>query len=207
MRRTIALTSVLVALLVSMLVVHALAQEGAPTRKTATTLTRYTCSMHPQVKLAKAGKCPMCGMALVKAGQKVAAQAGGCCGGGTEPRASAEAPDMMRLRRVVMSAPIFLDSPSVIYGQATYLELSEAQKTKLLKIEREARQKALAVLSDGQRKKLGDVPDTPTTMMEMCDSMISRMHRMVGDKKEDMRTTDSESSKKQNKSGSKDVTD
>jgi hypothetical protein len=26
----------------------------------------YTCSMHPEVKLDKPGKCPKCGMALVK---------------------------------------------------------------------------------------------------------------------------------------------
>lgn len=26
----------------------------------------YTCSMHPEVKLDKPGKCPKCGMAFVK---------------------------------------------------------------------------------------------------------------------------------------------
>lgn len=28
-------------------------------------MTMYTCTMHPQVSSDKAGKCPVCGMALV----------------------------------------------------------------------------------------------------------------------------------------------
>lgn len=30
------------------------------------TATKYTCEMHPDVVMSKAGKCPKCGMALTK---------------------------------------------------------------------------------------------------------------------------------------------
>src|SRR3954463_1046473 len=38
-----------------------------------TTKTYYTCVMHPEVKMDKPGKCPKCGMTLVKKTIKVAA--------------------------------------------------------------------------------------------------------------------------------------
>ena len=31
-----------------------------------TAATKYTCTMHPEVVMNKPGKCPKCGMALVK---------------------------------------------------------------------------------------------------------------------------------------------
>ena len=33
---------------------------------TAGSATTYTCSMHPEVKASEPGKCPICGMVLVK---------------------------------------------------------------------------------------------------------------------------------------------
>ena len=189
MRRTMIVTVVFAILVVSMLAVSALAQESAPAKKTAPAPTRYTCPMHPQVMLAQRGNCPMCGMALIKAPKKTAAPAGGCCNGGTMTQKPGMTPDRRQWRRVIMSAPIFLDSPSVIYGQAQELELSEGQKTKLREIESQARQKALGVLSDEQRKRLGDIPDTPMTLMQMCADMMSRTHKMVGDKRQDMPMT------------------
>ncbi|MEO6407029.1 MAG: heavy metal-binding domain-containing protein [Ferruginibacter sp.] len=32
----------------------------------STAATKYTCTMHPEVVKSKPGKCPKCGMALVK---------------------------------------------------------------------------------------------------------------------------------------------
>jgi hypothetical protein len=40
--------------------------------KTAKTVVKYTCSMHPEVVTSKPGKCPKCGMKLVV--QKTAAK-------------------------------------------------------------------------------------------------------------------------------------
>ena len=34
--------------------------------KHGTTATKYTCTMHPEVVMDKPGKCPKCGMTLVK---------------------------------------------------------------------------------------------------------------------------------------------
>lgn len=217
MRRTIVLTSLSVVLLVSTLVIHALAQEGAPTRKTAATPTRYTCPMHPQVKLAQAGKCPMCGMALINPLQQKPRPMSGCCGGGmmrVTPKTvggktvgqkeakgpegmmqlcmsmmqkAGMTPDMMRRCRIMMQTPIAIDSPSVLRGQAEALGLSEDQKKQLAEIEKEARKKALAVLTPEQCKKMGAISDKPMPMMQMCQQMCSKMmsnmHKMMGDKR------------------------
>ncbi|MGB9616808.1 MAG: Spy/CpxP family protein refolding chaperone [Desulfomonilaceae bacterium] len=88
-------------------------------------------------------------------------------------------PEMMRRCKAVMSAPIFLDSPAVIRGQAESLELSDEQKQKLLDIEKEAREKARTVLTEEQTKKLGEIPDKPVTMMEMCQQMCGKMMPMM----------------------------
>src|SRR5687767_1488586 len=44
--------------------VSVLAQEKAGKKDTTQHTVLYTCSMHPDVKMQKAGKCPTCGMEL-----------------------------------------------------------------------------------------------------------------------------------------------
>lgn len=80
-------------------------------------------------------------------------------------------PETMERMQLLMRTPIFLDSPCPIYAQADKLGLSEEQKKKLGEIEKEARQKARAVLTIEQQAKLGAVPDKPVTMMETCPMM------------------------------------
>lgn len=75
-------------------------------------------------------------------------------------------PEMMQRCKVMMRAPIFLDSPGAIRGQAEALGLSEEQVKKLLDIENDTRKKARAVLTEEQTKKMGEVPDKPMAMME-----------------------------------------
>jgi hypothetical protein len=83
--------------------------------------------------------------------------------------------------QVVSQAPIYLDSPSAIYGQAKELDLTSAQKEQLIIIMREAREKALDVLTREQRVKLGRVPVLPITMREICEEMNIKMkHKMKG---------------------------
>ncbi len=82
-------------------------------------------------------------------------------------------PSMMRRCMVMMRTPIFLDSPSAIRGQAEALGLSDEQVKQLLDIDNEARQKAKSVLTEDQLKKMGEVPDKPVAMMEMCQQMMS----------------------------------
>ena len=56
----------LIALLVPVILFsHAFAQEKAGKKDTLQHVTLYTCSMHPDVKMDKPGKCPQCGMDLI----------------------------------------------------------------------------------------------------------------------------------------------
>lgn len=40
--------------------------HGKTKHKKHATAAKYTCSMHPEVVMSKPGKCPKCGMDLVK---------------------------------------------------------------------------------------------------------------------------------------------
>ena len=119
----------------------------------------YSCSMHPAVRSNMAGGCPICGMAMT--------------------RKPSPEPEMMKHMRVLMQTPIFLDSPYAIHGQAAELGLSEKQKNKLIKIENESRKKAVGVLTSEQLKKMGEIPDKPMVMMQMCQQMHTRMAPMM----------------------------
>jgi hypothetical protein len=88
-------------------------------------------------------------------------------------------PNMMQRCMVMMRTPVFLDSPSAIREQAESFGLSDEQVKKLLDIENEARQKAKSVLTEEQIKKMGEVPDKPMAMMEMCQQMSSKMMPMM----------------------------
>ena len=88
-------------------------------------------------------------------------------------------PEMMQCWQVMMGTPVFLDSPCAIYGQADILKLSEEQKKKLVEIENGVRKKALAVLTDEQKKKLGDIPEKPMAMARMCQQVCSKMMPMM----------------------------
>ena len=82
---------------------------------------------------------------------------------------------MMRRCMTMMRNPVFLDSPSAIIAQAESLGLSDEQLKKLRDIENEARQKAKTVLTKEQIKKMGEVPDKPMPMTEMCETMYAKV--------------------------------
>lgn len=50
---------------VSIMTLSVFAQEKAGKKDTLQHTTLYSCKMHPDVKMDKAGKCPQCGMDLV----------------------------------------------------------------------------------------------------------------------------------------------
>jgi len=81
-------------------------------------------------------------------------------------------PERMDRMQLLMRTGVFMDSPAALQAQNDKLGLSEAQSQKLGEIEKEARQKALALLTPEQRTKLGDIPDKPMVMMEMCQEMM-----------------------------------
>lgn len=88
-------------------------------------------------------------------------------------------PLMMKWCMIMMRTPIFLDSPAALRGQAEDLGLSYKQVKELLDIENEARQKAKSVLTEEQIRKIGEVPEKPMAMMEMCTQMGSKMMSMM----------------------------
>ena len=81
--------------------------------------------------------------------------------------------EMMQKYLFLASTPIYLDSPTVIYGRAKELGLSQEQKAKLLAITEESRKNALALLTVEQRQKLGDISNEPITMSQICPMMNS----------------------------------
>ena len=84
-------------------------------------------------------------------------------------------PERMDRMQLLMRTPVFVDSPTALQVQGDRLGLSEKQAKKLGRIEKEARQKALALRTPEQRTKLGDIPDKPLVMMEMCQQMMAKM--------------------------------
>jgi YHS domain-containing protein len=77
--------------------------------------------------------------------------------------------------KTLMQTKIFLDSPSAILARTKALSLTAEQNRKLLEIERQARKKALAVLTPVQRKKLGNVSVAPISMASLCKKMCDKM--------------------------------
>jgi hypothetical protein len=77
---------------------------------------------------------------------------------------------------MIMRAPVYLDSPAVIVGQAEKLQLSDEQKESLKKIEQDARERALAVLTAAQREKLGKIPDKPISLAQVCSHVGTVTH-------------------------------
>lgn len=174
---------IVVALAATTLLSDASGQEKTATENVA---VEYTCPMHPAVKAAEVGKCPKCGMALVKAEQETTPKAPAGCDRAMMQRCMAMmekagvSPQMMRHCRIMMQTLISMDSPNAIRAQAETLGLSEEQKKALARIEKEARKKALAVLTPEQRTRMGDGLDKPIAMSDMCKQMMPMMEKMMG---------------------------
>ncbi len=92
-------------------------------------------------------------------------------------------PEMIARMQLLMRAGVFVDSPAALQVQRGKLQLSQEQAGKLSEIEKEARQKALALLTPEQRTKLGDIPDRPLVMMEMCQQMMAKRSAGAGEPK------------------------
>ncbi len=92
-------------------------------------------------------------------------------------------PEMMNRMQILMRAGVFVDSPAALQVQRDKLQLSEEQAGKLREIEKQARQKALALLTPEQRTNLGDIPEKPLVMMEMCQQMMQMCAGMMGGQK------------------------
>jgi hypothetical protein len=115
------------------------------------------------------GACPICGM---MSGQPSAEM--------KEMMTKAGVTEQMVMQcRGMMNAPMHMDSPAVLMGMDEGLMLTEEQKAKLMDIDKDARAKALAVLTADQKAKLGMIPEKPMSvregMMEMHKKMMPVM--------------------------------
>ena len=195
MRRMIVTMSFVVVGLVVLPLINGAAAQEQVAEENQTTV--YTCPMHPAVKSAEPGKCPTCGMALVKKGKEASPPAVGCCAGCMMGRSAKKtmsedgmsmmqrcmammekagvSQQMMRRCRIMMRTSISMDSPNAIQSQAEALGLSEEQKKQLAEIDKDAKKKALAILTPEQRKKMGDIPNEPMAMMQMMQKMMCPM--------------------------------
>ena len=127
---------------------------------------------------AATGCCPGCGMTM------------GDAKGGTDMsgrmkdmqakmKAAGVSEETIKAHMAMMNAPLYLDCPEVLLGQAEPLALTDDQKVKLTDVVKDSRTKAVAVLTDAQRTKLGPVSEKPMTMMEMRTEMMKKMAPMM----------------------------
>ncbi len=89
-------------------------------------------------------------------------------------------PEMMEQSKTLLRAPLYRESPATLYARADELNLSEEQKTQLMKIAQESRDKALAILTAEQKQKIGDMSQKPQSVVDMCRAMIGRMQQESG---------------------------
>jgi hypothetical protein len=132
----------------------------------------------PDRKAPKISCCPDCGMPMgdTKSGM---GRAGRMKDMQARMKEAGVSEDTIRTHMAMMNAPLFLDSPGMLLGQAEALTLTEEQKTRLAEVAQESRTKAVAVLTEAQRTKLGPVSDKPVTMMEMRAMMMQKMAPMM----------------------------
>jgi hypothetical protein len=138
-------------------VVYAVAQGTmSGTEGTAATETKA----HPPEAMA----CPVCSM---MAGDKKYHEEMMVKAGITQ--------EMMRLCHGLGNAPLDRDNPAVLLGMVEDLNLTKDQKKQLKEIDKEAREKALKVLTADQVKLVENLPGGPTTLMEMRHEMHKKM--------------------------------
>ncbi|HOX05693.1 MAG TPA: hypothetical protein PK280_04755 [Planctomycetota bacterium] len=127
----------------------------------------------PDQKAAK-DCCPGCGMTMgdMKGGTDMSGRMKEMQ---TKMKAAGVSEETMKMHMAMMNAPLYLDSPEMLIGQAEALVLTDDQKTRLIGVVKDSRTKAVVVLTDAQRTALGPVPEKPMTMMEVRSEMMKKM--------------------------------
>lgn len=92
-------------------------------------------------------------------------------------------PSEMKMRcQMIMNTAVTPNDPAAILALKDQLKLTEAQTTQLEAINKEARDKAAAVLTAEQTKTLAAMPQKPQTMKDMHEQMMGHMQKMMGGK-------------------------
>lgn len=96
--------------------------------------------------------------------------------------ANQESPDMETQRlKSLMNVPILINDPGALLAQADALDLTEEQKAKLQAVQKEAAARAMAVLTDEQKQRLGDVAGRLLTPAQICSSVCPyKQHKTAG---------------------------
>ncbi|MFA6134222.1 MAG: hypothetical protein WC869_09440 [Phycisphaerae bacterium] len=111
--------------------------------------------------------CPGCRMVMGKAGQSEWCKEMMAKAGISE--------QMMSFCQAMCNAPMERSDPAMLMGWEKDLKLTDDQKAKLADIAKDARDKALAVLTDDQRKVIESMPADKMTLREMRMEMHKKM--------------------------------
>ena len=95
------------------------AGNGAPTTAVAAEPTVWTCSMHPQVQMPKAGQCPLCGMDLIPL------ESGP--GGDDQPR-RLEMTESSRALAEIASTPVVRRQPEMVISMVGKVAFDETRQ-------------------------------------------------------------------------------
>ena len=122
--------------------------------------------------------CPCCGMPMgdMKGGADMSGKMKEMQAKMKEAGVSEET---MKAHMAMMNAPLYMDSPEMLLGQADTLGLTDDQRARLTEVVKDSRAKAAAVLTEAQVTQLGQVPEKPMTMREMRAEMMKKMAPMM----------------------------
>lgn len=138
----------------------------ADSPRTSEAASIYHCPNHHEITATWAAKCPRCGENLVKRGEQ------------TRQSASVNARAAWLRRNMMLHASIDVYDPEAILSARMVLGLKQEQIEKLREISRDARQSAIKILTDEQRKELNpasNLPNHPRTMAQMHRRMLQEM--------------------------------
>jgi hypothetical protein len=128
-------------------------------------------------------RCPMCSMAEASRDEEKAA-----AGEAAERLKKMGMSDaMMKRCHIMVKARVESADPAAILALKNELELSEQQVKKLEKIAEKARDRAKALLTETQQKKLEELPDKPDCSEDMQCKMVDMVRKESGDQKKEQR--------------------
>jgi len=126
-------------------------------------------------------RCPMCSMAEASR-EKEKDEAGEA----TERLKKMGMSDAMMQRcQMMMKARVEPTDPAALLALKDELELSEQQVKKLERIAEKARDRAKALLTEAQQKKLEELPDKPDCCEDMQCKMMDMVEEKCGDQKKE----------------------
>lgn len=107
---------------------------------------------------------------------------GGPMGGDMKEKIS---PEMKMRCQMMMGTAVSPTDPAAILALKDQLKLTDAQTAQLEAINKDARDKAIVVLTADQKTTLDALPKSPQTMKDMHEQMMGKMQEMMGSNKMD----------------------